>query len=263
MKESIFNISKMDCPSEENLIRMKLADVVGIANLEFNIAERTLKVFHNSAIEIIDSKLAELDLGSKLLSTKETRETQISDNSNQRRLLWYVLIINFSFFLIEMIFGVFSRSMGLVADSLDMLADSFVYMISLIVVGGSLIQKKRVAKIAGYFQILLAGIGFVEIVRRVFWFNETPNYQIMIMVSVFALLANILSLVILQKSKSSEAHMKASMIFTSNDIIINTGVILAGILVYFLNTKIPDLVVGSIVFAIVIRGALRILKLSK
>lgn len=263
MKESIFNISKMDCPSEENLIRMKLSDVDGISSLEFSIAERILKVYHGGDVKIIDSKLIELGLGSKLLSSKETEKVVTDENNNQRKLLWYVLIINFSFFLIEMVFGIFSRSMGLVADSLDMLADSFVYMISLIVVGGSLIQKKRVAKAAGYFQIILAGIGFIEVVRRVFWFNETPNYQIMIIVSVFALLANILSLVILQKSKSNEAHMKASMIFTSNDIIINSGVILAGILVYFLNTKIPDLVIGAIVFIIVIRGAIRILKLGR
>jgi Co/Zn/Cd efflux system component len=33
--------------------------------------------------------------------------------------------------------------------------------------------------------------------------------------------------------------------------------------VYFLKSGIPDLVVGSIVFLIVMRGALRILKLSK
>ena len=57
--------------------------------------------------------------------------------------------------------------------------------------------------------------------------------------------------------------MQASAIFTSNDIIVNGGVILAGILVYFLNSKWPDLVIGGIVFTFVMRGAIRILKLSK
>ena len=42
--------------------------------------------------------------------------------------------------------------MGLVADSLDMLADSFV-RISLFAVGGTVIKKKRIARIAGYFQL--------------------------------------------------------------------------------------------------------------
>lgn len=56
--------------------------------------------------------------------------------------------------------------------------------------------------------------------------------------------------------------MQASMIFTSNEIIINLGVILAGVLVFFTESKLPDLIVGSIVFMIVTRGAIRILKLG-
>ena len=57
--------------------------------------------------------------------------------------------------------------------------------------------------------------------------------------------------------------MKASMIFTSNDVIVNVGVILAGVLVYFTKNKIPDLVIGIIVFVLVAFGSFRILKLSK
>jgi Co/Zn/Cd efflux system component len=57
--------------------------------------------------------------------------------------------------------------------------------------------------------------------------------------------------------------MKASLIFTSNDIIINIGVIAAGLLVLWLNSGIPDLVIGTIVFGLVIQGAFRILNVSK
>ena len=85
----------------------------------------------------------------------------------------------------------------------------------------------------------------------------------MIVVSTFALLANVISLLLLQRARDREAHIQASMIFTSNDIIINAGVIAAGVLVGLLHTNIPDLIVGGIVFLIVVRGALRILALSK
>ena len=57
--------------------------------------------------------------------------------------------------------------------------------------------------------------------------------------------------------------MKASMIFTSNDVIIYLGGIMAGLLVNWLNSSKPDLIVGSIVSVLVIQGAFRILKLSK
>jgi Co/Zn/Cd efflux system component len=159
--------------------------------------------------------------------------------------------------------GLISKSMGLVADSLDMLADSLVYGISLFAVGGTLTRKKKVAKLAGYFQMTLAIIGFLEVVRRFIANEELPDFSTMIVVSILALLANVTCLYLLQKSKSKEAHMQASMIFTSNDIIINSGVILAGFLVNWLNSSLPDLIVGAVVFVIVIRGAIQILKLGK
>lgn len=252
----------MDCPSEENLIRMKLDGIPGIEHLDFDIPNRKLAVFHDGHADQIETLILELNLGGQKLKTEETAQTQFAENLNQKKLLWTVLSINFLFFIIEMTTGLISKSMGLVADSLDMLADSFVYGISLFAVGGTLIRKRRIAKLAGYFQILLAVMGFGEVLRRFFGAEQLPNFTTMIMVSVFALIANGICLYLLQKSKSKEeAHMKASMIFTSNDVIINLGVIVAGFLVNVLNSNKPDLIIGTIVFILVIQGARRILKL--
>ena len=264
MYKSTFHIKKMDCPSEENLIRMKLNGISSIANLDFDIPNRKLTVFHSGETDQIEKSVIELNLGGKKISTEQTNQTNFKENTNQKKLLWTVLGINFTFFIIEMTTGIISKSMGLVADSLDMLADSFVYGISLFAVGGTLIKKKRIAKLAGYFQITLAIIGFIEVLRRFFGAENLPDFSTMIIVSIFALIANGICLYLLQKSKSKEeAHMKASMIFTSNDVIINLGVIIAGILVNWLNSSKPDLIIGTIVFFFVIQGAFRILKLSK
>lgn len=264
MNKTVFEISKMDCPSEENLIRMKLDGISGIVNLDFDIPNRKLTVFHSGEIDQIEKSVMALNLGGKKISTEQTDQTEFNDISNQKKLLWIVLGINFAFFLIEMTTGLISKSMGLVADSLDMLADSFVYGISLLAVGGTLIKKKQIAKLAGYFQITLAIIGFLEVLRRFFGADKLPDFQTMIIVSVFALIANGICLYILQKSKGKEeAHMKASVIFTSNDVIINLGVIIAGFLVNWLSSDKPDLIIGTIVFVLVIQGAFRILKLSK
>lgn len=253
----------MDCPSEENLIRMKLDEVSSIANLAFDIANRQLIVYHTGETEQIEQLIAELNLGSKKISSELSEQTQFTENTQQRKLLWAVLGINFAFFLIEITTGLVAKSMGLVADSLDMLADSLVYGISLFAVGKTVSRKKQVAKLAGYFQITLAVIGFTEVLRRFFTDEKMPDFSMMITVSIFALIANAVCLYLLQQSKSKEeAHMQASMIFTSNDVIINLGVIIAGVLVHWLHSSTPDLLIGSIVFALVIQGALRILKLS-
>ena len=264
MNKTVFEITKMDCPSEENLIRIQLDGISNIANLEFDIPNRKLTVFHSGEIDQIEKMVIALNLGGKRISTEQIDQRHFQENTNQKKLLWAVLAINFAFFIIEMTTGLISKSMGLVADSLDMLADSFVYAISLFAVGGTLIRKKRIAKIAGYFQITLAIIGFLEVLRRFFGAEKLPDFSTMIIVSIFALIANGICLYILQKSKSKEeAHMKASMIFTSNDVIINVGVIFAGVLVHWLSSNKPDLIIGTIVFALVIQGAFRILKLGK
>ena len=200
-----------------------------------------------------------------LVDTAASNDEISEDNTDQlqKKALWWVLGINFGFFMIEMTYGWISRSMGLVADSLDMLADSIVYGLSLLAVGAAISRKKSIAKMSGYFQIALAAMGLIEVIRRFAGADEMPVFQTIIIVSFLALIANSVSLYLIQKTKSNEAHMQASMIFTSNDIIINIGVIVAGLLVYFTSSPYPDLVIGSMIFLIVIRGALRILKLAK
>lgn len=264
MFKSEFFISKMDCPSEENLIRMKLEGLSGIKTLDFDIENRKLLVFHTEDDPEIERRLRELRLGSEKKGTiKVEAEDFIESSSAQAKLLWTVLAINFGFFIIEMTTGLLSRSMGLVADALDMLADSMVYGLSLWAVGSTTLRKKKVARLSGYFQISLAFLGMLEVLRRFMGVEEMPDFRIMIIVSVLALVANSFCLYLLQKSKSKEVHMKASTIFTSNDVIINTGVILAGVLVLVTQSKYPDLIIGALVFVVVVRGALRILKLGK
>lgn len=263
MKKSLFHIKKMDCPSEENLIRMKLDDHKTVVKLDFDIEDRQLSVYHDEDDHQVFKSLDSLMLDTVLIKTEKADEIVQSDAKVQSKLLWQVLIINFLFFILEMTFGLVSNSMGLVADSLDMLSDSVVYGLSLLAVGTTVVRKKKIAKFSGYAQILLAIIGISEVFRRYFFEGDMPDYILMIIVSAFALVANWICLYLLQKSKSEEAHMKASMIFTSNDIIINSGVIVAGILVSLLKDRLPDLIIGLIVFVVVISGAFRILRLAK
>lgn len=263
MKRSTFHISKMDCPSEEQMIRMKLESSAQVKHLAFDIPSRKLEVYHTGEVKKVHQAISELRLNDRLEDTTEAELPLTSDDAHQRKILWWVLGINFGFFVLEMTTGWIARSMGLIADSLDMLADSIVYGLSLFAVGAATARKKKVAGISGYFQMGLALLGFGEVIRRFFSGSDTPLFQWMIIVSLLALVGNLVSLWLINRAKSEEAHMQASAIFTSNDIIVNGGVILAGVLVYFLDSKWPDLVIGGIVFAFVMQGAVRILKLSR
>jgi Co/Zn/Cd efflux system component len=262
VQKTSFHVPAMDCAAEENLVRMKLQDATSVRTVDVDLTDRRVYVFHDGdAAEVADA-MDELGLGSQLLETVVADANEAVRGAVDRRLLWTVLLINFGFFAIEMTSGLLARSMGLVADSLDMLADAMVYGLSLTAVGGTLRHKKAIAKWSGYLQLTLAGIGFVEVLRRVIGVEPLPDFRAMIVVSILALGANVVSLVLLQRSKSQEVHMRATMIFTSNDIVINLGVIAAGLLVLWLGSSVPDLVIGAIVFGVVSRGAIRILKLA-
>ncbi|WP_026210585.1 cation transporter [Flexithrix dorotheae] len=266
MKKTTFKISKMDCPSEEQMIRMKLEGIDSIEQLSFDIPQRKLTIFHTAEVDRFEQRIYDLKLEASLMETVDEEMEVPAKNqaeSNQKTALWWVLIINFVFFILEMTYGWLSKSMGLVADSLDMLADSIVYGLSLMAVGAAIAKKKLVAKLSGYFQIALALFGLIEVIRRFVGFEAIPVFQTMIIISFLALIANSISLYLIQRTKSKEAHIQASMIFTSNDIVINLGVITAGILVHFTSSRYPDLVIGSIIFLIVIKGAIRILNLAK
>ena len=264
MIKTTYHIHKMDCASEENMVRMKLKDLPFVKKLEFDLENRILKVYHDGDNKKIGLHLDELGLGSRQVSSELTGNILFDDEEyGQRKLLWIVLIINAGFFVIECTTGLFSKSMGLVADALDMLADAIVYGLSLWAVGSTLSRKKLVATISGYFQLMLAIVGLLEVARRFLGVEGLPDFHTMVIVSALALIANATCLYMLQKSKSKEAHIKASLIFTSNDVIINAGVILAGILVLLTNSGYPDLIIGSVIFLIVARAAFRIMNLGK
>lgn len=252
----------MDCAAEENLVRMQLDGIGAVRSLDFDLSARKVSIYHEGELSAIEAALGQLGLGSKLLGTELTDEAA-PEHTQQRRLLWAVLLINFTFFVLEISFGFISGSMGLVADSLDNLSDAIVYGLSLLAVGAALGRKKRVARWSSYFQMTLAVLGFVEVVRRFLGAEALPDFRIMIVVSVLALIANSFCLYLLQRSKDREAHMQASLIFTSNDVIINLSVIAAGVLVLWSGSSLPDLIIGAIVFVIVSLGAVRILRLAR
>jgi Co/Zn/Cd efflux system component len=67
-------------------------------------------------------------------------------------------------------------------------------------------------------------------------------------------------LAIIAKHRKGEIHMRASWIFSRNDVIANIGVITAGVLVSVLVSPLPDLIIGLIISVVVINGGISILR---
>lgn len=175
----------------------------------------------------------------------------------EQRTLIALLTINGVMFVAEVMVGWIAESTALLADSLDMLADATVYGIALYAASRSGGAQRTAARVSGVLQIAL-GLGvLVEVIRRTL-FGSEPTSHLMIGAGAVALVANLICLRLIAKHREGGAHMRASWIFSKNDVIANTGVIVAGLLVMALGSRVPDLVVGSIVAAVVIRGGVQI-----
>lgn len=171
--------------------------------------------------------------------------------------LLILLILNGAMFLIEVIAGWKAESMGLIADGLDMGADAAVYLLALLALGATATSKLRAARFAGWVQLALALTVIVEVGRR-FMFGSDPEPPLMIGISLLALAVNIGCLALLHRHREGEVHLQAAWIFSATDVQANLGVLAAGLLVGWLGSPIPDLVIGLIVCWLVLRGALRI-----
>ena len=263
---TVFKIPGMDCPSEEKLIRMALESKSEQLRFEFDLDNRTLVLFHTEQNENLLRALNPLKLGADIHGSEEVEVEadfwKRNTEKDESGILKILLAINAAMFLAELIFGVISESAGLIADSMDMFADAAVYGLSLLAVGRSLAGQQKAAKISGYLQLLLAcGVGF-EVVRRLV-FGSDPESFFMIAMALLALLANVTCMILLARHRDGGLHMKASWIFSTNDVIANIGVIVAGVFVYVTGSSLPDLIIGFIITAIVFSGALKILKLSQ
>ncbi|MBK8971900.1 MAG: cation transporter [Hahellaceae bacterium] len=266
---SEYRVPKMDCPSEEGVIRMALDGVEPKVTLEFDTPNRKVRIFHENNAEVIEERMRSVGLSATLESTLPVADdalarAQASAQQEAQResgILKWLLAINGIMFVIEITVGWWAQSTGLIADSLDMFADAAVYGVALFAVGHSTRMKLRAAHLSGWFQVILALGALSEVVRRLVYGSD-PISGLMMSFGLVALAANVLCLLLIAKSRDSGAHMKASWIFSANDVIANLGVILAGFLVAWTGSRYPDLVIGLMIGVVVLNGARRILKMK-
>lgn len=86
MKETVYRVDKMDCPTEEQLIRKRLEGHEGVQELKFNLMDRKLTVIHTLEETALDKELDALGLGA---TRKTASENQAVPGS--RAALWWAL----------------------------------------------------------------------------------------------------------------------------------------------------------------------------
>lgn len=182
-----------------------------------------------------------------------------ASNANDRKILRSVLLINLGQSAAGIGIGVWAASTALMGAGLDNLADASVYAVSLYAVGRAAAVKVRAARLSGLLLIGLAVLLLVEVLRR-FTGGEGPvGLAMMAMAAVNAAL-NLVCLRLLRRHRGEDVNFKASAIFTNNDSIVNGAVVLSGVLVMWLGSNVPDLVLGLVVAGIAANGGREILR---
>lgn len=259
---SAFRIPGMDCPSEEQMIRLRLSDVP-TKFMHFDIPGRTLVVGHAGDVRLLIERLAPLGYAAELQESGPLQgddSIPIADAASEARVLWILLGLNALMFVIEMIAGWWADSAGLISDAADMFADAVVYGVALYAVGKDAKHKLSAASIAGVLQLILALGALSETGRRILT-GSSPEEFAMIGVSLLAMAVNVWCLLLISRHRHRGVHMRASYIFSANDVLANIGVILAGMLVAWSGSPLPDWIIGIVIGTMVLIGSIRIMRL--
>jgi Co/Zn/Cd efflux system component len=179
-------------------------------------------------------------------------------HAEDRRILWQVLLINLGQCAVGGAVGAWAASTAVMGAALDNLADASVYAVSLYAVGRAATIKVRAARLSGWLLIGLAVMLFVEVLRR-FFGGEAPLGVAMIAMAALNAALNIVCLRLLRRHRGDDVNFKASAIFTSNDSLVNGAIVLAGLLVMWWGSNLPDLVLGIVVAVIAGNGGREIL----
>ena len=184
-----------------------------------------------------------------------------ADGKTLKKVLFLVLFINLGMFFVEVISGFISHSNALLADSLDMLGDAFVYGISIAVLFKHPSVRARASLVKGITMLLL---GFFVVGESIFKIINpvVPVAETITIIGLLALLANAVSFVLLLKHKAKDLNVRSAWICSRNDVIANIGVIIAGLLVARFNSMWPDIAAGLIIAFIVIQSSFQIIKES-
>ncbi|MBN8805220.1 MAG: RND transporter [Sphingopyxis sp. 65-8] len=177
----------------------------------------------------------------------------------ERRTLWIVLLLNAAIAAAFLVTGAIGDSSALIANGLDNLSDAAVYALSLVALRHGLLWKTRAATASGIMLLIFAAGVLFDVGRRYLQGSE-PIGQTMMIMSAVAAVVNYICLKLLQRIQKPDVNLRAATTFSFNDFISNGGILIAGVLVWWLGTNWPDLLVGFATALIAIKGGIEILR---
>lgn len=174
--------------------------------------------------------------------------------NRQRTVLWMVLGINAVLFVVEFGVGWLARSTALLADSLDMLGDAFVYAFSLWVLHRGTVWRARAALSKGVVQLAFGLVVLSQALWRAVD-GTPPVADAMALMGLVALAGNTWAFALLWRHRSDDINMTSTWLCSRNDLIANAAVLAAAAAVWRFDSVWPDVIVGAAIAVLFLRTA--------
>lgn len=197
----------------------------------------------------------------------------LPDDENARRLL-LAFVVTAGFMVLEVVGGLISGSLALLADAGHMLTDAAALLFALLAVhfarrpagNRRTFGWLRLTTLAAFVNALaLVAITLfivIEAVRR-FYAPQPVGGGIMMGVAVAGLLANILAFWLLQRGNEAQnLNVRAAALHVMGDLLGSVGAIVAALVILFTGWTPIDPILSVLVSCLVLRSAWRLLKES-
>lgn len=178
-------------------------------------------------------------------------------SATYKRVLWFVVSINFAMFLVESVAGFLADSTALKADALDFLGDAATYAATLLVIGKPLKTRAIVALVKGLSLGAMAIFVLGFTLYRIFVAGE-PEPFTMGVIGLMALTANIVSVLLLMKYRDGDSNVRSVWLCSRNDAIGNVAVMIAGAGVFATGTIWPDITVAFVIAGLFMHSSIQI-----
>ena len=176
-----------------------------------------------------------------------------------KRVLWAVIAINATMFVVEITAGHLAGSRALQADALDFLGDTATYAISLAVIGMSL-RVRALAALGKGISLSVMGLWVLGFTAWQLFVGGVPQAAVMGVIGFLALGANLASVVLLARYRDGDANVRSVWLCSRNDAIGNVAVMLAALGVFGTGSAIPDLAVAALLASLFLYSAFQIIR---
>ncbi|MDR6156684.1 cobalt-zinc-cadmium efflux system protein [Chryseobacterium sp. SLBN-27] len=200
----------------------------------------------------------------------DTNKQTVSASSRHKKNLLIVLALSGTYLIAEVIGGIATKSLALLADAAHMLTDVVGLLLAFIAIKiGE--RKASPQKTFGYYRteilaavinaVVLLGISLFVLYEAFQRFKNPPEVQSgsMMIVAGIGLVVNIIGILIIRKDSNESLNMKGAYFEVLSDMLTSLGVMIAGVIMLTTQWYYADPIISAAIGLLIIPRTLKLL----